>query len=94
MPAGRSANGQCEQRHRGCVSELLAAAWLLEQGYSVYRNVSAHGEADLVAIRRGEILLVDVKTVRPPRGGYRVATASGVKTLCVDHSGQCYWTNR
>lgn len=34
-------------KHKGSLFEILAAAWLLKQGYEVYRNVSQHGIFDL-----------------------------------------------
>jgi Holliday junction resolvase-like predicted endonuclease len=51
----------------GAASELEAASWLLGQGYQVFRNVSAHGPADLVAWnpQTKETLFVDVTTGRP-----------------------------
>jgi hypothetical protein len=33
-------------RHRRAYSELTAAAWLLDHGYEVSRNVSSHGIID------------------------------------------------
>ena len=36
-------------KHTETHNELLAAAWLLRQGYEVFRNVSANGLIDLVA---------------------------------------------
>src|SRR5688572_690616 len=50
-------------KHRGGWAELIASAWLLERGYEVFRNVSAVGPIDLVAIRGDETLLIDVKHV-------------------------------
>ena len=49
----------------GAQSELLAAAWLMELGYEVFRNVSPCGPADLIAWKRGTLdkHLIDVKTV-------------------------------
>jgi type 1 fimbriae regulatory protein FimB/type 1 fimbriae regulatory protein FimE len=54
----------CVLKHRGAQSELIASAWLLEQGYEVYRNVSAVGLADLCVynVATKEWFLVDVKT--------------------------------
>ena len=44
----------------------------MNSGWTVYRNLSAHGAADLVAIRGKEIRMFDVKTVHqkrlPPAG--------------------------
>lgn len=56
-----------KDKHRGAHAEIMAVAWLLEQGYDVFRNVSQHGEVDLIATRGDEIRLFDVK--RSYRGG-------------------------
>lgn len=51
---------------RGCGarSELLTCAWLMSLEFQVFRNQSARGPVDLVALDRatGEIILIDVKT--------------------------------
>ena len=49
-------------KHKGCLGELMAACWLLELGYEVFRNVSPSGPVDVVAMKDGEILLVDIKS--------------------------------
>jgi hypothetical protein len=41
-------------KHKGARSELVACAWLLCQGYEVFRNVSQHGLMDIIAIKDGE----------------------------------------
>jgi len=53
-----------DKKHRGALSELHAVAWLLEQGYEVFRNVSQHGPADIIAVNfdTGERLFIDVKS--------------------------------
>lgn len=56
-------NINVERRHRGALNELAVAAWLLEQGYEVFRNVSPHGPVDIVGMKGGEIFLFDVKGV-------------------------------
>jgi hypothetical protein len=52
---------------KGAVGELIACAWLVGLGYEVFRNVSYHGPADIVAWlpSTGETHLIDVKTVAP-----------------------------
>lgn len=52
-----------DKKHKGAVCELTACAWLLEQGYEVFRNVSAFGHADIVAWKGDEILKLDVKSI-------------------------------
>jgi hypothetical protein len=49
------------KKHKGAHMEIRAAAWLLEQGYEVFRNVSPYGEIDLVAIKDGVVTALDVK---------------------------------
>ena len=51
-----------ETKHRGAHSEMIACAWLIEQGYEVFRNVSQHGEIDVVGRRAGVFESFDVKT--------------------------------
>lgn len=53
----------------GAVAELKACAWLLKNGYEVFRNVSATGKADLVAYKDDELILIDVTTGRFKRDG-------------------------
>lgn len=59
-----------KQKHIGAWGEVRAVLWLLEAGYDVYRNVSPHGEVDIVAIRDGRVRKIDVKGValgqKPP----------------------------
>lgn len=49
-------------KHKGAHSELIASAWLIEQGYEVFRNVSQHGYIDIIAIKDGIVYKFDVKT--------------------------------
>jgi Holliday junction resolvase-like predicted endonuclease len=67
------------KKHRGAHAELIAASWLLTQGYEVFRNVSPHGVADIIAINfeTGERLLIDVKSTY--FGGYKIATGEFVQ---------------
>jgi len=49
---------------RGTCSELYACAWLMENGWDVFRNVSAKGWADICAFKVGYTpIAIDVKTV-------------------------------
>lgn len=93
-----------QQKHRGSHSELLAAAWLLSWGYDVFRNVSMHGEADLVAfdpITR-ETILIDVTTgsVYEKQDGETTigwsrdklhSKRDDVRVLVVMPSGECFY---
>ena len=87
----------------GGYSELVAAAWLLETGYEVFRNVCAHGAVDLIAYRDGKTSYIDVKTVQVGVNGQGVIRISaggklkpdqvklGVRALYVTTDGVCDW---
>ncbi len=47
--------------NKGAYNEIIATAWLLDKGYHVFRNISAYGPVDLVAIKNSEVTLIDVK---------------------------------
>ena len=78
--------------HGGMFAELTACAWLLQEGYEVFRNVSPHGPYDIIAIKGDEILRLDVKsTPNVPRRS-RITEkmkALGVVILHVDPTGKC-----
>lgn len=81
-----------QRKHRGAHSELVACAWLLNQGYEVFRNVSPHGIADIIAFRGGEMRRIDVKSVyvgkHPPHLNDS-QLESGVIPLYVYSDGNC-----
>jgi Holliday junction resolvase-like predicted endonuclease len=88
--------------HKGMVAELLAIAWLARRGYQVFRNVSRHGPADVIAIKDGKVTLIDVKAMSRPPGVnncWVVATPSqeqvalGVVHLHAHEDGQCFWAD-
>ncbi len=64
-----------EHKHKGACNELIATIWLLKQGYDVFRNVSQHGAIDIIAIRDGKVLYIDVTVA------YRYSVASGESKL-------------
>jgi hypothetical protein len=71
---------------KGAKYELLACAWLLEQGYEVFRNVALVGKGDLVIWKKGMIpVLVDVKS-----GG--ISKVKGILTLRYKN-GEFSWLN-
>jgi hypothetical protein len=54
---------KAHRKHFGCLNEMLACVWLLDNGYEVFRNVSAHGNVDVVAIdSEGRVRLIDIKS--------------------------------
>jgi len=74
-------------KHKGSLAELLACAWLLKQGYEVFRNVSQHGKADLIVWRgNGLPQLVEVRTavIRPRVDGKSCSVARASKSCHPD----------
>src|SRR5580704_11994432 len=47
---------------RGARNEITAVLDLLRQGFVVYRNVAAHGVSDVVAVKRGRVIRVQIKS--------------------------------
>lgn len=91
-------------KHKGAISELTASAWLLSQGYEVFKNCSQHGCVDLVAYKDGLFILVDVKSGHPytNKAGIKNYYPSlkltkeqqdlGVKLLISDpETNHCFW---
>ena len=51
---------------KGDRAELIAAEYFIDLGYSVHKNMSAHGAVDMVLIDEdgvGDVILIDVKAV-------------------------------
>ena len=67
-------------KHRGAITELRACSWLLAEGYEVFRNVSAFGPVDVVAIKDGVTRYIDVKSGIGDGSGTGTA-ADGVEVL-------------
>lgn len=87
---------KCPSKHVGSRNELIACAWLLEQGYEVFRNVSQHGEIDIIAMRGDDILKLDIKSGSSLQSGEISASKIsntqfllGVKRLIVMPDGRC-----
>jgi hypothetical protein len=76
------------RKHKGSVGELTACIWLLKAGYEVFRNVSQHGEIDLVAIRDGVIYLLDASS-EPNRSLSETQAKMNVKRISALPDGTC-----
>jgi Holliday junction resolvase len=79
-----------DKKHVGARSELIACAWLLAEGYEVFRNVSPHGHIDIIALKDGKTFYFDVKTLQ--KGARHLPSqqiAQGVLPLTVTATGQC-----
>jgi Holliday junction resolvase-like predicted endonuclease len=58
-----------EKKHKGGRNELIACAWLLNQGYEVFRNVCDCGEIDVIGLKDGKITFFDVKSAQLRKDG-------------------------
>ena len=91
-----------DPKHYGALAEIMACEWLVRQGYELFRNMSSHGVADLIAWRLGETpILIDVKTTtkegRTQRHFARLTGAqvtAGVQLLHVDRTSRTISFNR
>ena len=53
---------------KGDLAEFYAVTWLWDHGYEVFKNCGCSGPVDLIATKKGEVTLIDVKT-RSGRAG-------------------------
>lgn len=83
--------------NKGAFNEIMATAWLLKDGYYVFRNVSAHGPIDLIAMKQSEVHYIDVKSAVIYKDKLRTTRltktqiALGVKAVVVFKNGYCKW---
>ncbi len=71
---------------KGAINELEVCAWLMKQGYEVFRNVAPTGKGDLIIWKTGETpIIVDVKV-----GGF--SKHPQVKTILVKN-GEFFWVD-
>ena len=103
----RKDNGAIVEIHhnvKGAVNEHLATAWLMKEGYDVFRNASPRGRADLVVRDwdAGEWISVDVKSEHFDLRGTDAMNASQrevakgyesskLRYLVVSDDGVCRW---
>lgn len=81
-----------DKKHKGAQAELIACAWLLKQGYEVYRNVSPWGLCDVLATLNGKYFKFDVKTMVTEATVTQLTHAqieAGVLLLGVHDDGRC-----
>jgi hypothetical protein len=77
---------------KGAWAELIACAWLIQNGWEVFRNVTPTGARDLVARRHGKYIGIDVKLIRTLGRGPSLKPeqlADGVWPLFVLPDGSC-----
>jgi Holliday junction resolvase len=81
-----------QRKHLGAHNELLATIWLLNLGYDVFRNVSSHGLADIIAMKDGQLYKFDVKATSGTGAANMLSeeqVALDVKLLRVFPNGTC-----
>jgi Holliday junction resolvase-like predicted endonuclease len=85
------------RKHRGTYNELRACAWLLNQGYEVYRNISSYGLIDIIAEKDNVIHKFDVKScididIKKTKSTQLSLEQvhQGIKALYIDLNGRCY----
>jgi hypothetical protein len=77
-------------KHKGSQSELVACAWLLQRGYEVFRNVSAHGPVDIIGLKDGVAYRFDVKTTDGTEPALTAEQqALDVRAIVVTDDGKC-----
>ena len=52
-----------DKSRKGDLGEYYAVTWLWDNGYEVFKNTGCSGPVDLIAMKKGETTLVDVKTM-------------------------------
>lgn len=75
---------------------MRACAWLLEEGFEVFRNVSAHGKVDVIALdpETFKVLFIDVKTIPIGRLKKEELEVGGIKLLSYDpETNRCSFLN-
>ncbi len=50
------------KNRKGDFAEFYAVTWLWDNGYEVFLNAGCTGAVDMIAMKDGETVLVDVKT--------------------------------
>jgi hypothetical protein len=102
---GRVQHAVKRRKLRGGYSEIVATAWLLENGFEVFRNAVDKGLIDIIAIGGGHTILIDVKTANlaPATGGRwtvsggtlsKEQVGKGIVPLYVTDEGICGWSTR
>ena len=61
-------------RRKGDFAEYYAITWLWDNGYEVFPNAGGSGPIDMVAVKDGEVTLIDVKTLRHNLHSHQVRT--------------------
>lgn len=82
---------------KGSIAELLACNWLMLNGYDVYKNLSAWGATDIIALKGHEITLIDVAfcssglDAKSACVRQRKTEGKNIKFLYVMPDGSCKW---
>ena len=71
---------------KGDFAEYYAVTWLWDNGYEVFQNSGCNGPVDIVAIKEGEVTLIDVKSGRYSCGRTQEQKDMGVVFLSFEPS--------
>lgn len=82
---------------KGALAEIIACKWLLMEGYSVYKNISSWGVADVIVMLHNELIAVDIAVASQLNDSkkicaeQRIKDGHNVKYLYVLSDGSCKW---
>ena len=81
---------------KGDILEIIACGILLKDNYEVFRNIGSTGLIDIIAIKDGTTLFLDVKTPQIYKNNIRIPRLTdaqkklGVTIVCV-YDDKLYW---
>jgi|TARA_R100001510_G_C7593630_1_gene162518 Holliday junction resolvase-like predicted endonuclease len=80
----------------GDIAEFYVTTWLWDEGYEVFRNAGCTGAIDLVALRNGVPVFIDVKSKNTDTryGHSRTEEQKLLRVQLVEFNGQtrkCRW---
>lgn len=55
-------------KRKGDLAEYYAVTWLWDNGYEVFQNSGCTGPIDMIAMKKGQSTLIDVKTMSKDKG--------------------------
>jgi endogenous inhibitor of DNA gyrase (YacG/DUF329 family) len=62
---------------RGAIGELAVSIDLMKKGFEVFRNVSPHGDCDLIIMKNGSVARVEVRSASKNAKTGKVYTPTG-----------------
>ena len=62
--------GKLHKHAKGAWAEIVAIKYLIEKGFDVFRAIRYTGPVDIIAIKKKEIFLIDVKLASQRKNKY------------------------